>query len=41
MNIPVTLSPPQLILVLIAIVGLGLLISSLMSVSRVHMEKYY
>jgi hypothetical protein len=40
MNIPITLGLPQVILLLIGIIGLGLLISSLMSVTRVEFESY-
>src|ERR1700751_5105970 len=40
MNVPITLGLPQIILLVIAVIGLGMLISSLMSVVIVRPEKY-
>ncbi|QBD77983.1 hypothetical protein EPA93_19075 [Ktedonosporobacter rubrisoli] len=40
MNIPVTIGLPQLLLFLLGLIGLSLLISCVMELSRGHVEKY-
>src|ERR1700738_4244582 len=40
MTVPITLGVPQIILLVIAVIGLGMLITSLMSAVRTRPEKY-